>query len=514
MAFTFISSVGNDATASAGTIATAAGVVQVAGNLVCVWVGYDGAATTVSVADGDGTYAEVGSEITNSNYRVRMFWKIVGTNGTRTITATFGANRGFRGIATHVSSGARTPTPLDVQNAQAQTAPGTGANGVTTGTATNTFQPAQIIGLGFSYNGFQINAGTSMTSRNNSLWANITGAANATMVADRAVTSLAAWAATWTATNNSLHFAKMGIFLEPEAGTTITPPVGALAFSGAAPSVIREDTIAPTVGALAISGSVPTVDSGAGVQITPTVGALVLSGIAPVVTRQDSIAPTVGALTINGLAPSVVSVQTITPSVGALTLTGAVVTQTLTLPAPTPGAMVFSGIAPTLIQGRVITPTVGALTIAGVAPTVHARISPTTGALVISGITPNVTVTAAGTIQPQPGALTLSGVAPSLTRADSIAPNVGATVLAGVAPSVTQQIYLQPTTFGALLASSAPQIVVTGHVTVQAVVGALVMQGYAPAIIHTGQTDVRESFIADADEWLFEAPTDDTSFTA
>ena len=68
-------------------------------------------------------------------------------------------------------------------------------------------------------------------------------------------------------------------------GCVITPPVGALALSGVAPSVVVGDIITPSVGALALAGVAPIVLDG--VIISPPVGALALEGHAPTIDNPN-----------------------------------------------------------------------------------------------------------------------------------------------------------------------------------------------------------------------------------
>lgn len=220
---TFVQSADNDGTASATTIALASAITLTEGNLVCVWVGYDGTSTTTTISDTQGnTWTRVGTELSASSYQLGMFYSIITAGGSSTITATFGTARAYRAVAVaEWSPASGTTWAFDVQAGQTQATPGTGTDGVTTGTATNSAQPALIVGLAFSYNGATISAGTSMTSRDNNLWSTVLANSAATMIADRALTTTGAVAATWTASNNSLHFSQMGIFLEQSSSATI-----------------------------------------------------------------------------------------------------------------------------------------------------------------------------------------------------------------------------------------------------------------------------------------------------
>lgn len=116
----------------------------------------------------------------------------------------------------------------------------------------------------------------------------------------------------------------------------------------------------------------------------PVVGALALTGAAPTVFIPTAITPTVGALTLSGVVPGVFSGQTIVTATGALTLAGLApnVSKFLTIPA---GALTLSGVAPSIPSPPITVP-VGALTLTGVAPTIVRSAAPEWAAWTSEGL--------------------------------------------------------------------------------------------------------------------------------
>lgn len=147
------------------------------------------------------------------------------------------------------------------------------------------------------------------------------------------------------------------------------------ALRGAAAS---NTTITPSVGSLALSGAAPTVSVSGGTNTTITPAAAALAIVGAAVTQALTVgSPASGALTISGAAPTVSQTTgpTIQPAAGALTLAGASPTVTNTTPgiviSPAAGSLSLSGKVPTaVLNNMTITPTAGALTLAGAAPNV------------------------------------------------------------------------------------------------------------------------------------------------
>lgn len=89
---------------------------------------------------------------------------------------------------------------------------------------------------------------------------------------------------------------------------SVTPSVGALAFTRAAPIVITGKAIFTSAGALAFTGQAPIVTKGASnVAVTPSVGALAIVGQAPIrtIAGNQSATPSVGSPRFTGNAPVV-----------------------------------------------------------------------------------------------------------------------------------------------------------------------------------------------------------------
>lgn len=219
------------------------------------------------------------------------------------------------------------------------------------------------------------------------------------------------------------------------ANTTIAPNAGRLNLSFS-PLVIV------AVGALALVGSAPTVfQSGSNTTIAPQTASLLVTHAVfnPVITPTSAVLglqgqlPSVGNGVINvtivpgaGQAIFGLPKSSITPATASLGLVGAMVTQTLGLPAVPVGALSLVGAAPSLAFTHVITPFSGALALAGRAPnigTVGNIIVPTGNALAFSGFAPQLTqTTGIGT-----GSLSLFGFAPGVASTGNqlIVPQTG-----------------------------------------------------------------------------------------
>ena len=110
--------------------------------------------------DGVNAYTQAGSKIddtTEDKYVYQFHTTSAVAGGSYTLTVTFQfADHVFIGIATPIlnSSG------FDTSGGQAQATPGTGANIITTGTMTPSFQPGLILGACF-FNAASLSAGTS-----------------------------------------------------------------------------------------------------------------------------------------------------------------------------------------------------------------------------------------------------------------------------------------------------------------------------------------------------------------
>lgn len=214
-------------------------------------------------------------------------------------------------------------------------------------------------------------------------------------------------------------------------GTSIAPGVGAVTFSGPAPTVTRtaNQSLTPNQGAVTFTGQVPTVARTANQALTPGVGAVSFTGYAPTVSQSSgtTINPGVGAVTFTGYAPSISQPQALTPGVGAVSLTG---------------------YAPTVAQPQAVNPGVVAVSFTGyaasVAQTANQSLVPDVGAVAFTGYGPVVAQSANQFLAPGVGALTLTGYVPTVTVASasvSLVPGVGALTLTGWAPDVAQSSF-------------------------------------------------------------------------
>ena len=187
------------------------------------------------------------------------------------------------------------------------------------------------------------------------------------------------------------------------AGTTITPGIFAIVWTGFAPTVTASDhkTVTPAAFAVAWTGFAPTVTASDHKLITPSPFALAWTGLAPTVSVSDhkTITPAPFTLAWTGLAPTVTA--------GG----GTVIT-------PNPFAVAWTGLAPTLTvtDHKLITPDPFAVAWTGLAPTVTAgggqAITPAPFAIAWTGLAPSLAITDHKTITPDPFDLAWTGYVP------------------------------------------------------------------------------------------------------
>lgn len=192
-----ISSTGATSTTIAVTMTSAVTV----GNLLAVFVAY-GDTGFISCADNLGnTYTPVdNSGAAFSGDIARTFYAKITSGGTCTVTVTLSPAVGYRQLVVHEVSGVDTTTPNDKHIINKQTAPGTGANAVTSTAQTTTtngqyiFGAARICNVGTSKSLAQ---GTGFTSREN-----IVGGSDASPLRseDQIQTTAGSIAATFTGT--------------------------------------------------------------------------------------------------------------------------------------------------------------------------------------------------------------------------------------------------------------------------------------------------------------------------
>jgi hypothetical protein len=140
------------------TVAATFGAASTSGNLIAVAVMYLGA-TLNSVTDSKGnTYTLVGSPTTGAGGNIVQlaYAKNITGGATITVTANLSASSAQNEIVIHEISGADTSVPLVSQNGQAQTAPGTGTDALSSGALTFSGSNNYVFG-------FTVNEGNSAT---------------------------------------------------------------------------------------------------------------------------------------------------------------------------------------------------------------------------------------------------------------------------------------------------------------------------------------------------------------
>lgn len=185
------------------------------------------------------------------------------------------------------------------------------------------------------------------------------------------------------------------------SGTTITPPVGSLSFTGYAPTATATANLSVSIplGSMSLTGYAPSISTGADVSVDVPLGSMAITGHSPLVTAGNNISVSVpagsmvltgntpdiqlgpfsisipaGSMSMTGHAPSVsVGANTIVDiPIGSVAFTGyaPVATTTSNLSVPVPhGSISMTGYAPSLEYGPLaITVPVGTLSITGYAP--------------------------------------------------------------------------------------------------------------------------------------------------
>jgi hypothetical protein len=262
----------------------------------------------------------------------------------------------------------------------------------------------------------------------------------------------------------------LGFVASASTDTPVNPGVGALAFTGYAPTIAQPQAANPGAGALTLTGYAPTIAQPQ--AVSPGAGSLTLTGYAPSVVLNVNVAPAAGALTFTGYAPSIAQPQAVTPGVGAITFTGFAPSVSQGQSAnPSVGAITITGYAPSIAQPQSASPGVGTMAITGYAPAISQpqAVAPGAGSITFTGYAPSVAQTANQSVAPGAGALALAGFAPTIaqTANQSVLPGVGVVTLSGFAPTVT--------------VASASVSLVPGT-------GALILTGYAPDVSQSGAT--------------------------
>lgn len=225
MAYTVGSPTSDSATGSAVNISTPGTITVAAGDTIVAFttVAQD-QTTTMAISDGTNTYDRVFTQYDGSSLTYSIFVAENVAAGTYTLTATWdGGTRANRSIFAFPISGLKTTSfqsGTAFRNVQAT--PGTGTDGVTSGTTTPTEQPACLIGWHFAAAAAGTPAtGTGLTSVGTGLQFG-TGT-DLVRVQHKRLTSTAGTTATGTAAANSAHVTMVCVLSEAVAGATYIP---------------------------------------------------------------------------------------------------------------------------------------------------------------------------------------------------------------------------------------------------------------------------------------------------
>ena len=201
----------NDAGGSATTIAATLNSV-VAGNTLVAHCGFSAGAGTISVSDGTA-YSTGDSKRNDTNQDGQVFYLENVGSGTHVITATNTVSQPFRRIRVYEISGLATSSSLDKNVGQGQTAPGTGANGISSSATAATANATDFI-LGLTQNGSMNDPGTGTTSAGTGYTINgsnrIMAAESKSVAATGAQTATFTQSSAATATTHVLAFKESG----------------------------------------------------------------------------------------------------------------------------------------------------------------------------------------------------------------------------------------------------------------------------------------------------------------
>jgi hypothetical protein len=281
-----------------------------------------------------------------------------------------------------------------------------------------------------------------------------------------------------------------------QGNVTAEPAVGALAFTGYAPSL--QFGFSPPTGELSLTGQTPAAQSG--VTITPDAGALSLEGQFVGVffkgpdpgelalTGQSpsldfGVFVPAGVLTFTGQTPALSITIAVTPDAGTLSLTGQAPSLALGFEIPA-GSLALTGDEPTLSSGNRIEVDAGALAFTGQAPalTTDGRFDPSAGSLTFTGYAPALTYDTR--LDPAAGSLAFTGHAPTLSAGTRIDVDAGSLTLTGYAPSLTYDVRVDPA--AGVLSLTGLEPVASVDVRVSPDAGALTFTGHAPSIVGEG----------------------------
>lgn len=219
---------------SSGTSMTTPSVIYAAHDRAVVFVTYGSGTTDVeTVSDGTNTYTKLGSTLNDATngQSMAVFELLDATAGTYTVTFSVATAQAARAMAIKAYSGLSN-TGAGQLASNNQSAPGNGANAVTTGTVTPAAQPGALVAASFDDQGSEttITASGTFTSRGAfTTWDASFGTKS--MSEDTRITSTSAVAGTFTAGSGTGRFLNMAVFVqEPGAGGGggSAPPSGIL----------------------------------------------------------------------------------------------------------------------------------------------------------------------------------------------------------------------------------------------------------------------------------------------
>ena len=213
--------------ASGSTITLAFASTLTAGSAIHVFGSNDtgGGVTINSFSDGTNTYSAVLDNINDSGNAQRLAHTIAANvaAGTPTVSCNYSASTAFRGIWIKEIGGVNT-SPLDGHTGQMQASPGTGTDAVSSGTATNTSQPALISSVTVSTSSTteDLSAGTGFATTptgEGAGWSGIYGGGNEGFGENKRITTTTAVAATATSAGGAHPYITiMAIFDEGSGG--------------------------------------------------------------------------------------------------------------------------------------------------------------------------------------------------------------------------------------------------------------------------------------------------------
>jgi hypothetical protein len=174
-----------------------------AGNLLAVYVTFDGRVNLSSITDSAGNAYTIVQAINDSSNQQKavMAYARVAATGPDTIMASFDSGGCCNAMIVHELHGANAATPLDTHAGQVQANAGTATDGVTTGAATSQGQYNYVFAAtsnSTNTGGLVISAGTGQTLREKL----VPPGGNPTSSEDRIVAAPGAVASTFTFSKN------------------------------------------------------------------------------------------------------------------------------------------------------------------------------------------------------------------------------------------------------------------------------------------------------------------------